>query len=411
MHADRPGVRVSHPHAQRVSVAVLPALGFVAFLMVSLLAAIWYRSVAVLTTNDPFSAVWEPFDAARSMQILGAVCLGLLLACIFPTRGPSIGNLVRQRAAVARQRFGLFVAVGLLGVALQVYAKGAYLLEAPAYLSFAAPQAFVSLANLLAPVTAIAAGVISSRQRFAGAVIITLQLVLSFSYSTRMLALLPVAFLIGRWFAGIAVRKWAVVVALICVFLLLPIPLFTRALPSHGLLPYSAALTRLEPSFWAGSAVDLLGNVGFTAPLAQYVTDYSPSIPRSAFFASVDPGIGATSWDAWAPLMRVHFFIPYSAIGEFGQLGALGLIGFGFFWGVFSRLVVSFLAATGTEASRLLVVASLGLMFLTILYASQYNTRSVSRIFWIVAILCVCVWIFRVLRRSSHAATVRAHAG
>ena len=396
---------------RRVPLGILPALGLSAVLVASWIAALTYHTYARLPEETPFTEVWYAFTPDGSARIFLFALLGLALSCAFPTRGPGLHSVGGALSSQLAARSGTWVLCTLASLALLVVAKGANLLEAEEYLKFQGPQALASLSNIAAPVGIIASGLVAARLKVLGTLLFAAITLCLFAYGTRLLAVAPFIFLVGIVIAGRRVRwpLWAL--AALLSYLSLPVALRSRELERHGLIPYAEYLKdHLGPDN-SSAVLELVGNFGFTAPIAQYTASFAEKIPPAAFHASLNPALGDSSgWEAWGPVMRAHFYIPYSMIGEFANAGMPALVIAMFAWGIICRLCINVTMLNSTPLGRLTLVGVIGLVAISGLYLLQYNTRSVSRVMTIVIGIAIVAFIHNLLRRRNRAPIVSIDA-
>lgn len=366
-----------------LSVDRLPLIGLAVLLLVSWLGADYYVANAVQTTPNPFLRVWVAYSPESTRPLVLAALLGLAGAAAIPLRdGLPLGDLRAKGAASIGWLFPLWVFVAVAGILLSVAASGEYLLEAPVYLASVGPSWLVSLAVTLQPLSILASGVISNRWRLVSILFGILWLLILFSGATRFFAGVIILMLIGRVLGGgrVPVLGWLIGVAF--TVLALPVPLFSRGLPAHGLIPYSQALLpELSGGNYLGHVfVTAAENIGFTAPLLVF-TSRQPGISVSDMAISLNPGPGAlVGWGQITDSMRVHEFIPYSSLGEFASFGLPALVVWCFAWGLLIRLCVSSVVRNSSPLMVLFLAAELGLGLISMVLMTQYNTRAVSRV-------------------------------
>lgn len=397
---------------RKASIAVYPALGFSVLLILSWLAAVFYASLATLPSNNPFSTVWSYFTPAGSGLLLAVAIAGLLSSCLFPWRGPQLTGSSRQAAQAAGEQPIIWAVVATAGLGLLIAVKGDYLFYSTTYLHFVVPQSVVSIANLSAPVAVLAAGVMSTKFRVFGFLVFAALLLTLFAYGTRLEAATPAIFIVGRWLAGrkIGVRGW--VTCAVSAFALLPIPLFSRSQATHGLFPYWNALVSHLDLAYRGGYLQLLGNIGFTAPIAEFTSRAAARIPQDAYWASLNPALGnSADWDFWAPYLRANYFIPFSSLGEFAQAGLPWLFLACLVWGLLTRAVISIIARDHSTFGGVAMIAAFGLISISALYCAQYNTRSVARIMWILVAMTLIVAARTLIERTLRAPIIGPHAG
>jgi hypothetical protein len=316
---------------------------------------------------------------------------GVALSMGFPTRGPKLDlhSIAAGSLAGSRQ----LPSLAALGTPVLLTAvKGQYLLNAPAYLQFQASTSLVSVANLVAPIGLLSAGLVAVHQKALGWFSFAAISICLFGYSTRLFAVAPLLFLLGNWLGGWRIPKPKLLLASLAAILLLPVPLFTRGLTQHGLIPYGSELLRDPLAPYGGDPMlQSIGNVGLSLPLAQFVADRVPNIPTEAYMASLDPWLAQHgAWQLWGPLLRIHLYVPFSMLGEWANQGLLFVFLAFFVWGLVVRLSISLIAQfAGSSIVNLVFLLAFALANLSVLYCLQYNTRSVSRILWILLFLGV----------------------
>ncbi|WP_143709922.1 hypothetical protein [Kocuria flava] len=384
----------------------LPVIAMIGLLAVSWLGAGSYLAQAVSGEATPFTQVWAAYDHRGAAILVSWAVSGLLLAAVAPLGRSVYVTEVAMNAAITVQRLmPLWFLVALGGLMLLLYVKGPYLFQAPEYLMFAAARPLVSLANVLAPVTVLAIGVVSTRRPLLSTVLLAAVLIVLFSYATRLLAGVLLLYAVGRLLGGATLRWHAWVAALVFALLTLPVPLLNRNQSSHGLLTYMnatwEALTREQ--YFSHISAAVAENIGFTVPLLQFVAEKA-RIPWHSMVVSLNPAPGdLVGWDEVAPTLRVHFYIPYSMLGEFAAFGGLALFTAMFVWGLVVRWCIQRLYQVENPLMPVFLAAGVGLSLITVVYATQYNTRSVVRILTIMVALVaieIAVRKFLLLRRE-----------
>lgn len=362
----------------------VPVYTLILFILLSWVSTAFYLDHSVVTALDPFTPVWGAYTLEDAQRLIAWALAGLVLAALFPLPGvPTpwraltsvIGRQVR-----ALSWLWLLLTFGVM--ALLVIAKGKYLFVAPHYLEFVAPSAFVSAASVAQPIAILGAGFLSVRWPRTGRLAMFLWLVLLFASATRVFAGVVLLYVLGRFLAGGRVTWLAWVGVAVFTVVALPIPLFSRNLDSHGLFPYAQALWTVaqDPSFFASSLITTAQSFGFTVPLMIYVS-HETGITASDMFISLNPGPGSmVGWDEIVSSMRVHYFIPYSALGEWASFGGLALMLFTLGWGLVVRLCMLAVSSNPHPTMVLFLTAVLGMSMLTVVMMTQYNTRSVARI-------------------------------
>lgn len=393
---------MSHPEpaTERRGLAVdqLPLLGLVLLLAVDWIGADYYVRNTTVTKLDPFVPVWAAYSWQEAVALMPWAFTGVILAAAIPLTGRmTVGDLAGRVRGPIERFFGLWVLVAVVGIVGALVAKGPYLLVAPNYLAFAMPSAFVSLTNLLLPVTLLASGVVSSRRPVLGTVLALLTTVILFATATRVFAGVVGLFMLGRFLAGARVGLLGWLASAGYGLLALPVPLICRNLSAHGLLPYAAAITESvgHSGYLQSSLLAAAQNIGFTVPLLIY-TAAAPNITVNDMLISLNPMPGdSAGWEQIMMSMRVHEYIPFSMLGEFASFGPWWLLICTFFWGVILRCAIN----SATHAAPLvmppLLVGQLGLSLLTMVQITQYNTRAVARVLSIIVLLALLERVIR----------------
>ncbi|GED00111.1 hypothetical protein KVA01_22650 [Kocuria varians] len=377
----------------------VPVLTLIVFLLVSWASTVYYLDHAVVTAPSPFTAVWAAYDRTEALQLVTWALVGLVAALVLPLPGrvapwPTLlGTIGRQVQSLS----GLWLLVTFGTMVALVLAKGPYLLHAPQYLMFTAPSAIVSAASVAQPMAVLAAGFLSVRHPVLARTALVLWLVLLFACATRVFAGVLVLYMVGRFLAGGRVSWTTWLITGIVTVVLLPIPLHCRELDDHGLIPYARAMLHLveDPSFFSRSLLTTASSFGFSVPLLVF-TSHATGITASDMLISLNPGPGSlVGWNEIMPRMRVHDFIPYSALGEWASFGGVALMAFTLVWGLVVRSCLRSVGSNPHPTAALFLAAVLGMSMLTVVMITQYNTRAVSRIISVMIALTV---LERVLR-------------
>lgn len=364
---------------------------------ISWLFAWVFSEVRTHNSNSPFDHVWLSFTASGSARILACLTLGLAVTCALPSRGPALS----KRLVEGRRKFGprgwLLLACTSIGLSLLV--KGSYIWRAPNYLAFDAPDSLISLSNVLAPAGALACGALVASRRGLGAVACLSFLLIQFAYGGRLMALAPLIFVLGFQLDKQRFNRATLGCAAALTLVAMPIPLRLRELSIHGLMPYLTYLGEEPFEAYRLHSQNILGNIGFTAAVAEHVAN-RPSITSDALRESVAPlWFGGGGWDAVQPQLMVHFFIPYSAIGEWANVGLAAVVGLGVVWGLFARTSFWIAFAYNDRLFSLGQYVVVGLVSISCLYMFQYNTRAVARIVSVCLPLMILLWFLAVTRR------------
>lgn len=394
-----------------ITIDRLPLIALAGLLVVSLVGAELYLDSGIVMGDNPFRPVWVSYDRGEAYVLVGAALVGLLLAGVIPLRNPvPMGWLTEKAATAFSKGSGIWFWIALGGVALGIIAKGPYLFVAPEYLTFAAPTPLVSLSSLIAPVVLIAAGIVSARQPWLGTVLGAMMAMILFAGATRLFAGSVVLFLVGRLLAGARVPVWMWAAGGVSAAVALPIPLHLRNLSLHGLIPYSAATAEYltSPDYGTIVVASIAENVGFTVPLLVHVANQD-NITWDHIMIMINPMPGTVAgWDRIVASMRVHYYIPYSMLGEFASFGPLVLVAAVFVWGSLMRLAIQLVADPDSNLSLLFIAGQLGLALISVLYVTQYNTRNVNRV---LTMMLGAALLFHVVRALLESRRMRRNRG
>jgi hypothetical protein len=217
-----------------------------------------------------------------------------------------------------------------------------------------------------------------------------------FASATRQLALAPVLFAVGVLAASRGRRPLALLaVAGLAAVQFIPVATFLRSRPRHGLLPY---LHYLPDFATAGTLERTIANISSAFPVTGITATQATQPTWATLTTSLNPLPGSVAgWYEIAPAMRVNAFVPFSAIGEIGNVGwiAVATIWFGFGAGLayFDRRIRTYLTAHLVAPA----MAILGITLLFAVLATQYNLRSASRmlLYALVIDFAVRLWLRR----------------
>jgi hypothetical protein len=227
-----------------------------------------------------------------------------------------------------------------------------------------------------------------------------------FALGSRRLALVPLLFAIGVFAASLGRRaRVGLILAAIASLYLVRLPLFLRAQPRHGLLPYVESLPAFLGASIGWDAVFLNVLVSFAI---IGVTAYAqPAIPGHDLFVSLSPLPGGMAgWYQVAPQHRLNIYTPYAAVGELGNAGYATVIAYFAVVGLLLALLdrrVRALLRDGRQAHALAIV---GLTGLFCLFTVQYNLRASTRmLYYAVAVDLLFVLIYKVRSSGERSST------
>ncbi|WP_455131085.1 hypothetical protein, partial [Propionibacterium acidifaciens] len=114
---------------------------------------------------------------------------------------------------------------------------------------------------------------------------------------------------------------------------------------------------------------------------------------------------GVTGWPQIADSMRVHDYIPFSAVGEWGSLwGIAGVIGSVVVFGLLTRLCLLSLGRCTNATMPVALAAGIALGIIAAVQFCEYNTRMTMRIQEFLVVLAV---VERIARPSIDALQAR----
>jgi hypothetical protein len=244
------------------------------------------------------------------------------------------------------------------------------------------------LGNVTAPLALISIGFIHARMGVIGKLFAVLMLsaffITYFSLASRWLAITFLLFSLGLYSAAPNARfsKLAVLCSLVGVFILLPLPLALRSMPSQGLNPFLGYM--LTDGYLVAKLEygKLVNNVLFAFPLSAYVSSL-PKLSYSDFLVSINPLPGSMiGWYELVVLLRLNPYTPFNTTGQLLNHGLVITAGYYSILGMyFSRLdykIIEFV----NKGNVILSAVLLGMSFLYILTTLQYNLRSSTRLIY-----------------------------
>jgi hypothetical protein len=336
---------------------------------------------------------------------------------------PEAGDIVSTSAFMPSAQTAAIV-MSLLSATTLVFAVGVdtYIRTAD-YLTLERPV-LKSVASMLFPISSFCVGYAFGSAKTLASRVLTLALgaLLIFSLlmtASRGAAVVSVFCATGYLFANrLLASSKAIVVMILSALVglqLLVLTLYLRALPEHGLIPYTTALIELATgtasadTSLADAFDSTAGNLLFGFPLSVTVyLDNPDGLPFSSLVTQLNPLPSfLTNWDELTPDLRLNAFTPYSLMGELYSYGHTVAIAFfsalGFAFAILGRECNQMLAR-GRRVVPLIVVASL-MIFIPL--ATQYNMRACLRPVYYAAALLIIVKMFDVLRNASGIAATR----
>lgn len=367
----------------KVTVDRIPPLMLGILLLAQWAGADYFAKSAGFITVSPFSQLWATYNTPDAARLVVVILAGLVFGMLIPTgRTLSVRDLLAQTQESATKLTNVWFGLALFAVALLYFVKAPYLLVAPEYLMTQGPAALASVATIMGPLGALAAGALSQRRPMVAGLCGIAIMVVLFAGATRVFSAIPLMFLVGRTVAGVVTSKVHYLAALVFAYATLPIPLISRSQASHGLLPYAAAVSQAvtQPDYLSGIGRTFGENIGMTVPLLIFVSKVH-TIEADDMIASINPmPADIAGWSAIMEKMRVHSFIPYSTLGEWASFGSGVLLAFIIGWTVIVRVCISSISRNSGILRLPLLMLTIALSSLIVLEMGQYNTRAVARL-------------------------------
>lgn len=367
----------------RLHVDKLAPLIFCFLLMAQWAGADYFAHNSGYMVPSPFSRLWASYDRTQAAQFVIPIVVSLGLALMVPVgRSLTLDGLMDKARDLSASLGDMWLYLGLFAVALMVFVKGPYILSAPEYLMSQGPAALVSLASLMGPLGALSAGALSVKRPIASTFILLAIFVLLFAGATRILCGVPLLFIVGRYVAGAQVTRWELLASTLFAYASLPIPLISRGQAAHGLLHYWQPVLEaiLDPNYVSTTAMTFGENVGMTIPLGIHVARLTTITPQDMLISINPLPSTAAGWTDIMQQMRVHEFIPYSALGEWASLGMFQLMAFVFVWTLISRVCVASVSRGRGTLMLPLLVMTVALSSMSVSQLGQYNTRAIARL-------------------------------
>ncbi len=393
---------------RRDNIAALVAVPGLAAVLLGTVAIVGYESFAENASDGPSAIVWQSADIGRSVIVFWLAGGAAIATSAIVSRARPGGKAFRWREGgdlviSGSAALGLLIGASLLTLAGVLVYGAENLLSRSTYIPQPAIPALAAYAGFLLPsgfaISVLVAETTRGAARFLASVLIAVQVLATFAMASRQLALLPLmALAIGYSVRGRA-SVTRVVSAALASFLALALVVSLReaAAGSHGLGPYVTAVVTGSVVDWSSSGSLVLGNLVFAVPLTGYVADLH-EFAWSDLWLSMNPlPSSAAAWAARSPELRVHYFIPFNAVGELSSLSI---------W----LLLVAVVAATLSTYALVNVVAARGsrmvpnlllmLYYMSFALSLQYNTRSVARFVLAIVALAGLAYASSLVSRS-----------
>lgn len=305
------------------------------------------------------------------------------------------------QAAYAWLLLGSLVPLGILAAArgTDVFARQYYIAEA------VQDGGLAGLAGQMAIAATIAVGYLimatKGGTRLFAVLILLGYIGIFFGAGSRRMAMIPILVMVGVFLARRTKMTGLLLAASAALSLyLIRLPLYLRALPEHGIIPY---IQHFPGFFDYGVGWDSIGrNVLISFGIIGATAYQQPSISNEIFWASINPATGAAAgWYEYADRMRINIYTPYAGVGELGNHGMAYVVIYFFVAGIIlalgDRAVMRFME----RGHGVLSLALVGLAGLFYLYSIQYNLRSSTRmLFYGIVAGVVLEWISSALARK-----------
>ena len=368
----------------RLTIDRLPVLIVGLLFLVCLPVAEWAVRRPSPGQRGPFVNVWQVYDHDTAVRLVAAIVVGSLVALTLPLGpGLTLAEVTERTREPVAVLMPLWIVLGLVVIVTNAAAKGQYLFFATDYLMTSAPHMVVVVAGAALPLLPMLAGMIGQRHPVLGALFLAVSVVFMFGSATRVLCGVVVLHLLGRVMGGRRVAWWAWLGGLAFALLTLPIPLNNRGQATHGLIPYWDATADLvtDPGYLSSTGSTFAENIAFIVPLLIYCSRVT-WITLDHLLVELNPlPSGLAGWPDIADQMRVHTYIPFSAVGEWASLwGVVGVVGSVVAFGLLTRCC---LLSLGRSTNATMPVALAGGIALGVIAAVQfceYNTRMTMRI-------------------------------
>ncbi len=262
----------------------------------------------------------------------------------------------------------------------------------------------LSLAGAIIAASVLALPVHASQRRLALMIFVT-YIVMNFSFATRELALMPLAWLLGRVLAGGTMPRLRILVtAAVATVLIYSVPLTLRALDDdHGLIPYTTYVATHPGTLVDVDADRAMKNVFQTFGVTGWVAFNVEPIDIRYLLLSVNPlPSGMVGWDAAAEELKVTSYAPYGAIGQLANHGPIFLAGYSLVLGAMLGSIDQTVKRVRPAAALLIRILSTGVGALLTFQFVQYHIRSVSRLATVAFVAAHAVAAFDRARRREH---------
>ncbi|MEY8214621.1 MAG: hypothetical protein RPR97_09090 [Colwellia sp.] len=342
-------------------------------------------------------------------QLFGFFCVGVLLYQAFRKEPLNVNGSILggNYSSMARKYSGVMLAFSCMPIVLMIIGGGFLeLFSRTEYIVLKVPV-FVNLGRNFSFLGVILVGIISvSSQRFkwVARCIFLIYVLIFFSYASRIFALLPIVYYVGvsffNFMDGKSVKKANTKLILAVAFtpIMMQFPLFFRGFLEQGLLPffqfiYNNGLGAVIGD--EGLLMQYMENVLFYVPLTAYVAEYG-GLSFQSVLVSLNPLPGSmVGWYEVYEDYRVNKYIPYNVAGELLNVSFSLAAAYYVLIGVYFAYLGNYLSAS-LRAGQIAQVGVVITMAAAItLIATQYNLRSVTRMFYYLMAIQVLIWMWR----------------
>ncbi|WP_431797732.1 hypothetical protein [Microbacterium kunmingense] len=332
---------------------------------------------------------------ACAMQV-GVALYSMLLSPAKPIRDVSAPA---QALALRLARWSALPAV----VAFVVVYGAENFLERPAYQPEYAVGALATLVGPFILASAFFTSVLSlspeRRDRRVGLLLLVLLALLLAGTASRQLGLLAIVWYLAYLLSVKHHRVTVGIASATIAYFSLAFAISARGtrVNGHGFFPYMQALVADPVQFLSQSFWSPVLNVLSAAPITD-LSAGSDRVSAESFWVSVSPFSSSAEWAGISPSLRVHEFIPFSAIGELFALGPGVALGTAFAIGAFFALLLRTMARTAGDVG--LLVGGASVLYVAVLLL-QYNLRSSMRMLGLLAsIVVIVLWILAGSKRT-----------
>lgn len=218
------------------------------------------------------------------------------------------------------------------------------------------------------------------------------------SLATRQAAAVPLALALGHVIANYRNRKLKLLGAAVLTFLMLPIPLALRGLPTHGAIPYATYLLAGEVDYGGEGLRPAVRNIFVAYPITTEVAFVRGTLSTSDLITSLNPLPGRfTDWYRIAHRFGLNEATPYNTVGQLGNHGYAALIAYMFLVGAFFGQLEMRARRGGQQGVLLAATAVAGLYAVT---ALQYSLRSSTRLLYYLLALQIALIVARWLQQG-----------